>query len=58
VARRAERLIVELADRPDERVSASAMAYINRLSDFFFVASRWVNHQGEGDVLWIKGENR
>ncbi|MGE3832141.1 MAG: cob(I)yrinic acid a,c-diamide adenosyltransferase [Parvibaculaceae bacterium] len=58
VARRAERLIVELADRPDERVSASAMAFINRLSDFFFVASRWVNHQGEGDVLWVKGENR
>ena len=58
VARRAERFIVELADRPDERVSASAMAYINRLSDFFFVASRWVNHQGEGDVLWVKGENR
>jgi cob(I)alamin adenosyltransferase len=58
VSRRAERLIVELADRPDERVSASAMAFINRLSDFFFVASRWVNHQGEGDVLWVKGENR
>jgi cob(I)alamin adenosyltransferase len=58
VARRAERFIVELADRPDERVSASAMAYINRLSDFFFVASRWVNHQSEGDVLWVKGENR
>jgi cob(I)alamin adenosyltransferase len=58
VSRRAERLIVELAERPDERVSASAMAFINRLSDFFFVASRWVNHQGEGDVLWVKGENR
>jgi cob(I)alamin adenosyltransferase len=58
VSRRAERFIVELADRPDERVSASAMAFINRLSDFFFVASRWVNHQGAGDVLWVKGENR
>jgi cob(I)alamin adenosyltransferase len=58
VARRAERLIVDLASRPDERVSASAMAYINRLSDFFFVASRWVNHQSAGDVLWVKGENR
>ena len=58
VSRRAERFIVALADRPDERISASAMAFINRLSDFFFVASRWVNHQGTGDVLWVKGENR
>ena len=58
VSRRAERLIVELAERPDERVSASAMAFINRLSDFFFVAGPWVNHHGEGDVLWVKGENR
>ena len=58
VSRRAERFIVALADRPDERISASAMAFINRLSDFFFVASRWVNHQSGGDVLWVKGENR
>ena len=32
--------------------------YMNRLSDFLFVASRWVNHQGEGDVLWVPGKNR
>jgi cob(I)alamin adenosyltransferase len=58
VCRRAERLIVELAAQPGEPVSDSAIAYINRLSDFFFVASRWVNVQGAGDVLWVPGQTR
>jgi cob(I)alamin adenosyltransferase len=39
-------------------VSDGVLAFVNRLSDFFFVASRWVNAQGEGDVLWVKGANR
>ena len=43
VCRRAERLIVELAEKGDEHVSEGAIAYINRLSDFFFVASRFAN---------------
>jgi cob(I)alamin adenosyltransferase len=58
VCRRAERLMVELTEQPDEVVSAPAMKYINRLSDFFFVASRYVNHRGARDVLWVKGKNR
>ncbi len=59
VCRRAERLIVELAALPDEPVSDGAVAYINRLSDFFFVASRWVNAKhGSGDVLWVPGKTR
>jgi cob(I)alamin adenosyltransferase len=58
VCRRAERLMIELAAMPDERVSAEAIIFINRLSDFFFVASRWVNAQGDGDVLWVQGMNR
>ena len=59
VCRRAERLIVELAAQPDEPVSEGAIAYINRLSDFFFVASRWVNAKaGNGDVLWVPGKTR
>lgn len=59
VCRRAERLIVELAAIPQEHVSGGAIAYINRLSDFFFVASRWVNHvSGKGDVLWVPGKTR
>lgn len=58
ICRRAERLIVELADRPDEHVSKSALKYINRLSDFLFVASRYLNDKGNGDVLWKPGANR
>lgn len=58
VCRRAERLIVELAAAPNEPVSASAVTYINRLSDFLFVASRYVNDRGKRDVLWVPGQNR
>ena len=59
VCRRAERLIVELAGQDNEPVSEGAIAYINRLSDFFFVASRWVNAKaGNGDVLWVPGKTR
>jgi len=58
VCRRAERGIVELAQLPDEPVSAAALKYINRLSDLLFVASRYVNGRGEGDVLWVPGQNR
>jgi cob(I)alamin adenosyltransferase len=58
VARRAERLIAELKDRPDEIVSSEVLKYVNRLSDFLFVASRYANGQGARDVLWKPGENR
>ena len=58
VCRRAERMMVELADQPGEEVSAVALKYANRLSDFLFVASRYVNRQGAGDVLWVPGRNR
>jgi cob(I)alamin adenosyltransferase len=59
VCRRAERLIVELKSIEGEHVSEGAIAYINRLSDFFFVASRWVNFKAaDGDVLWVPGKTR
>ena len=58
VSRRAERHMVELATIPGEKVGAPALQYINRLSDFLFVASRWVNLRGQGDVLWTPGANR
>ena len=58
VCRRAERLMVELAAEPDEPVSDAALQYINRLSDFLFVASRYVNDRGKSDVLWVPGKNR
>jgi len=58
VCRRAERSMVELAGQPDEGVAAPALKYINRLSDLLFVASRYVNERGKGDVLWVPGQNR
>ena len=58
VCRRAERLMVELADQPGEEVSGVAIRYANRLSDFLFVASRYANQKGAGDVLWVPGQNR
>ncbi len=56
VARRAERLMVELAER--ETVSEAAIKYINRLSDHLFVAARYANDKGKADVLWTPGANR
>jgi cob(I)alamin adenosyltransferase len=58
ICRRAERAIVELAARPDEPVTDAAVHYMNRLSDFLFVASRATNNNGAGDVLWVPGQNR
>jgi cob(I)alamin adenosyltransferase len=58
VSRRAERLLVQLAAEPDEPVSELAIRYLNRLSDLLFVASRYVNDRGGGDVLWVPGQNR
>jgi cob(I)alamin adenosyltransferase len=58
ICRRAERIMAELAARPDEPVSEAAIRYMNRLSDFLFVASRAANRNGAGDVLWVPGQNR
>ena len=58
VCRRAERAMVALKEAPGETVSDFALIYVNRLSDFLFVASRWVNAQGKGDVLWQPGKSR
>ena len=58
ISRRAERLMVELTADASEPVGAAALKYINRLSDYLFVASRFVNHHATGDVLWVPGQNR
>ena len=58
ICRRAERLVVELKQDHGEMVSAPALGYLNRLSDFLFVASRYCNHLRDGDVLWVPGKNR
>lgn len=56
VSRRAERLAVELATM--EAVNPAAVKYLNRLSDWFFVAGRIANNGGKDDVLWVPGANR
>jgi len=58
ICRRAERLIVQLSKTPGEIVGEPAIQYINRLSDFLFVASRYLNEKGARDVLWTTGKNR
>ena len=56
VSRRAERLVVELATT--EVINTAAVKYLNRLSDWFFVAGRIANTDGRDDVLWVPGANR
>ncbi|MFC3613848.1 cob(I)yrinic acid a,c-diamide adenosyltransferase [Lutimaribacter marinistellae] len=56
VSRRAERLAVELSNM--EPVNDVAVRYLNRLSDWFFVAARTANECGTADVLWVPGANR
>jgi cob(I)alamin adenosyltransferase len=55
VCRRAERIMVELVEAEPGGVSPPAMRYVNRLSDFLFVAARWANARHGGDVLWVPG---
>lgn len=56
VCRRAERLSVALSE--GEPVNDAALRYLNRLSDWFFVAARAANDDGAKDVLWVPGANR
>jgi len=58
ICRRAERLTAELKDKAEESVTPDVLKYLNRLSDYLFVASRYANRKGAGDVLWKPGENR
>jgi cob(I)alamin adenosyltransferase len=57
ISRRAERVMVTLANIEGEYVAPTALRYVNRLSDFLFVASRYVNRE-RGDVLWTPGATR
>ncbi len=56
VTRRAEREVVHLASQTP--INPAAVKYLNRLSDWCFVASRVANNNGQDDVLWIPGANR
>lgn len=54
VCRRAERTVVMLVDQ--EPIGEHVIAYINRLSDLFFILARGANHAGgRPDVLWVPG---
>jgi cob(I)alamin adenosyltransferase len=57
VCRRAEREAVRLIEA-GEPVGGPALRYINRLSDFLFVAARWANGRGEAEVFWVSGATR
>jgi cob(I)alamin adenosyltransferase len=58
ICRRAERQIVALASIQGETVGETALAYINRLSDYLFVAARSANGGGRADVLWVPGASQ
>ena len=58
VSRRAEREMTLLSAQEGELVSAAALKYINRLSDYLFVAARVANDYGKNDVLWVPGATR
>ena len=62
ICRRAERLVVALATEGPGGASEAALKYLNRLSDFLFVAARYANWapegRGTGDVLWTPGAHR
>ncbi|HEY0220238.1 MAG TPA: cob(I)yrinic acid a,c-diamide adenosyltransferase [Afipia sp.] len=58
VCRRAERLAVALSEKSEENISPTVVMYLNRLSDFLFVAARHCNDKGASDVLWVPGHNR
>ena len=58
IVRRAERMIAQLKDKRGESVTPELLKYVNRLSDYLFVASRYANDKGAQDVLWKPGANR
>jgi cob(I)alamin adenosyltransferase len=58
ICRRAERTMVALAAIEGEDVGEAALAYVNRLSDYLFIAARAANDLGRSDVLWTPGANQ
>lgn len=58
LCRRAERQIAELASMEGEPVNPVALAFVNRMSDWLFVAGRAANKNGSDDVKWVPGANR
>ena len=56
VCRRAERRVVKLME--SENINFEVVRYLNRLSDWFFVAARKSNCDGKKDILWKPAMNR
>jgi cob(I)alamin adenosyltransferase len=56
VSRRAERSAIHAAR--DVPINPKALVYLNRLSDWLFVAARYANGRGERDILWVPGASR
>jgi cob(I)alamin adenosyltransferase len=54
ITRRAERRLADLA--AEEALGSSTTQYINRLCEMLFVAARYLNRKGEGDILWAPGQ--
>ncbi|NRA89057.1 MAG: cob(I)yrinic acid a,c-diamide adenosyltransferase [Rhizobiales bacterium] len=59
ITRRAERFVANLLAQNGDRVNIECLKYLNRLSDLFFVLSRYENvNAGKGDILWLPAKNR
>jgi len=58
IMRRAERAAVSLQHAEPDRVSGTAVKYLNRASDLLFVAARIANDEGRADVLWVPGQGQ
>jgi cob(I)alamin adenosyltransferase len=56
ICRRAERSVVSL--RSQEKINDNTLVYLNRLSDWLFVASRVENQENSSEVLWAPGKNK
>ena len=56
ICRRAERSVVSL--RSQEKINDNTLVYLNRLSDWLFVASRVENQENSSEVLWTPGKNK
>ena len=56
ICRRAERSVVSL--RSQEKINDKTLVYLNRLSDWLFVASRVENQENSSEVLWAPGKNK
>ena len=56
ICRRAERRVVKLMET--ETINLEALIYLNRLSDWFFVAARKSNDNGKDDILWKPANNQ